>query len=37
VISSAATATATGVTITITTNYAIYDRLVDALTASQDA
>jgi HK97 family phage major capsid protein len=37
VISAAATATATGVTITITTNYAIYDRLVDALTASQDA
>ena len=36
-ISAAATATATGVTITITTNYAIYDRLVDALTASQDA
>jgi HK97 family phage major capsid protein len=37
VISAAATATATSVTITITTNYAIYDRLVDALTASQDA
>jgi HK97 family phage major capsid protein len=29
--------TASGVTITITTNYAIYDRPVDALTASQDA
>ena len=37
ILSAAATATATGVTITITTNYAIYDRLVDALTASQDA
>lgn len=35
--SSAATATATGVTLTITTNYAVYDRLVDALTAAQDA
>ena len=37
VISAAATATATGVTLTITTNYAVYDRLVDALTAAQDA
>jgi hypothetical protein len=37
VLSAAATATASGVIITITTNYAIYDRLVDALTASQDA
>jgi Phage capsid family len=37
VLSAAATATGSGVTITITTNYAIYDRLVDALTASQVA
>ncbi len=37
VLSAAATATATGVPLTITTNYAIYDRLVDALTASLDA
>jgi Phage capsid family len=36
-ISAAATATATGVILTITSNYAIYDRLVDALTVSQDA
>jgi hypothetical protein len=37
VLSAAAIATATGVTLTITTNYAVFDRLVDALTASQDA
>jgi hypothetical protein len=37
VLSAATTASASGLTITITTNYAIYDRLVDALTASQDA
>ncbi|MGP8160421.1 MAG: phage major capsid protein [Candidatus Dormibacteria bacterium] len=37
VLSAAATTTATGVTLTITTNYLVYDRLVDALTAAQDA
>jgi Phage capsid family len=37
VISAAATATASGVTLTITVQTAVYDHLVDALTASQDA
>jgi HK97 family phage major capsid protein len=37
VLSAAATATATGVTLTITVPTAIYDHLVDGLTASQDA
>ena len=37
VLSHATTATATGVTITLTVQTAIYDHLVDALTASQDA